>query len=226
MEQIVVWGFQHIIIASNLSRAFSFSFILPLHSPQLILSLLFLPLVLLLSWQAHPYPYISCSSCLGISSSNLITNSRLAASLFFLHWLSQLSTQTQLSTVVTRPVSSWIYHFYLSLCIFPFHPLLINFWQAVHPTHQLPHCTWLAELISPHFWHYGVRCQGLTTTGSLYRDNGRKDLCLSHWLQREMVVIHWNTCNFQISVLGKMTVTQQKTWTATRIVTRKCEDSE
>lgn len=31
---------------------------------------------------------------------------------------------------------------------------------------------------------------------------------------------------FQISVLDKMTVTQQKTWTATRMVIRKCEDSE
>lgn len=154
MEQTVVWGFQHLLIASSLSRAFSFSFVTLLHSPHLILSLLFLPLALLLSWQAHPYPYISCSSYLGGSSSNLITNSRLAASLFFLHWLSTVFTHLvhKLRWALWQP-GMLAPEYITSTCLhasFPF-ILLINFWQAVHPTPQLPHYIWLAELISAHF---------------------------------------------------------------------------
>lgn len=60
-----------------------------------------------------------------------------------------------------------------SACLYASFPFIlsINFWQAVHPAPQLPHYMWLAERISPHFWHCGVRWQGLITTGSLYREN-------------------------------------------------------
>lgn len=85
-----------------------------------------------------PVPHTRAS----VSSSTPITDSSLAASLFFLRWVSSLSTQTQITKAITRHVSYGIYCFSLFLFIFSFHPLLMHSQQAIPPTPHLLYNIW------------------------------------------------------------------------------------